>query len=219
VILAVCSVTVAPADARERIILAAERLIAEHGPEVALRDIAMAAGQRNNSAVHYHFGSRDGLIEAVVRRRQRALEVRRLELLAALETTDAPDDVGTLVGILVRPMFEVPYAEGSTHYARCLEQIRSHPTIRETGLSREFSPAVQILTARLARALVHLPPRSRLRRLESMASVMFALLADHERASESTGVTMTDDARAVDDILQMIVGLLTAPVAASTGSA
>jgi len=25
-----------------------ERLIAEHGPEVALRDIAMAAGQRNN---------------------------------------------------------------------------------------------------------------------------------------------------------------------------
>uniref|UniRef100_UPI0035C6F61D TetR family transcriptional regulator n=5 Tax=Nocardia seriolae TaxID=37332 RepID=UPI0035C6F61D len=49
-------------DARERIILAAEQLIAERGPAVPLRDIAAAAGQRNNSAIQYHFGSRDGLV-------------------------------------------------------------------------------------------------------------------------------------------------------------
>ena len=47
-------------DGRERIIVAAERLIAERGIDVPLRDIAVAADQRNNSAVQYHFGSRDG---------------------------------------------------------------------------------------------------------------------------------------------------------------
>ena len=41
-------------------------MIAEHGIEVPLRDVAAAAGQRNNSAVQYHFGSREGLVAAVV---------------------------------------------------------------------------------------------------------------------------------------------------------
>ena len=57
-------------DARTQLLLAGERLIAEFGPEVSLRDVAVAAGQRNNSAVHYHFGSRDGLIKAIIGHRQ-----------------------------------------------------------------------------------------------------------------------------------------------------
>ncbi len=55
--------------ARSDILDAAERLIAERGIQVPLRDIAVAAGQRNNSAVNYHFRNRQDLIDAIVRRR------------------------------------------------------------------------------------------------------------------------------------------------------
>ena len=54
---------------KDALLDAAERLIAEHGFEVPLRDIAKAAGQRNNSAVNYHFRSRQDLVDAVVARR------------------------------------------------------------------------------------------------------------------------------------------------------
>ncbi|MGH9136571.1 MAG: TetR/AcrR family transcriptional regulator, partial [Acidimicrobiales bacterium] len=42
--------TIAP-DAPTQLHLAAERLIAERGVDVPLRDITAAAGQRNNSAI------------------------------------------------------------------------------------------------------------------------------------------------------------------------
>jgi AcrR family transcriptional regulator len=109
------------------LLLAGEELMAERGPDVSLRDIAVAAGQRNNSAVHYHFGSRDGLVAAIVERRQRGLEARRMHLLAEHESSGEPDSVRSLIDILVRPMFDAPYAEGSIHYARFLEQVRTHP--------------------------------------------------------------------------------------------
>jgi AcrR family transcriptional regulator len=48
---------------------AAERLFAERGVEaVSLREIATAAGQRNNSSALYHFGDKRELIEAMLSR-------------------------------------------------------------------------------------------------------------------------------------------------------
>ena len=57
-------------DAKEAMIEVAEKLIGERGLDnVSMRDVASYAGQRNNSAVQYHFGSRDGLITQILRRR------------------------------------------------------------------------------------------------------------------------------------------------------
>ena len=52
---------------RERLIVAAERLFAEHGFDgVTLKQITAEAGQRNASALQYHFGSRVDLVRAIV---------------------------------------------------------------------------------------------------------------------------------------------------------
>ena len=52
---------------RERILLTAERLFAESGiGNVSLRDIGIAANQKNIGAVQYHFGDRDNLIVQIV---------------------------------------------------------------------------------------------------------------------------------------------------------
>lgn len=195
-------------DAREAIVLAAERLIAERGPGVPLRDIALEAGQRNNSAVHYHFGSRDELIQAIVERRVSSLEKRQLELLSEYESGYDGDDVRALVGVLVRPLFHVPYAQGSTHYGRFLEQVRNHPVITQAQLDLDHWPTVRMITTRLGRTLRHLPDDTRRRRLTSMSTVLFALLADEERRRELSVAEPAPEA--VREVVSMLVGLLTA---------
>lgn len=197
-------------EARDRIVLAAERLIAERGAGIPLRDIAVEAGQRNNSAVHYHFGSRDGLIQTIVERRVELLEKQQIELLTEYEDSHTTDDIRGLVNILVRPMFHVPYVDGSTHYGRFLEQVRNHAVIAQAQLDVDHWPTVRMITARLGKALRHLPGPTRRRRLASMSTVLFALLADEERRCEEAGVTMPSDSRAIGEVTDMLVGLLTA---------
>ncbi|MFT8180606.1 TetR family transcriptional regulator [Mycobacteroides chelonae] len=213
------------ADARERILQAAERLIGQHGAEVPLRDIAVAAQQRNNSAVNYHFGSRDELIAAVIERRMTTLESHRLQLIAEHEERTPTDDdsdsnaVAELVAILVRPMLTAPYAEGSTHYARFLEQVRTHPAIAKARLDHNDWPATKIITARLDKALAPLPIDIRKLRIRALATALFSLLADHERSAESHAISPGQKAEAESEIITMLTGLLTAPAAYPVGTA
>ncbi|MFI1236370.1 TetR family transcriptional regulator [Nocardia salmonicida] len=200
--------------ARERIIVAAERLIAEHGRSVPLRDIAAAAGQRNNSAIQYHFGSRDGLIEAVVEFRLATLEVRRLELLAEQAGSGRPPGLHGLLEALVVPMFELGERHGIRHYARFLEQIHPHPAVSDaTNLESAERTSVRVIMQGLDRELTTLPPRLRVRRLRALTTMLFALLADHERAAE-VGDARAGDARAWGEIIDMLAGSLAAPVSA-----
>ena len=51
---------------REAILTAAERLYAEHGVfAVSNRQVSEAAGQGNNAAVGYHFGTKTDLVRAI----------------------------------------------------------------------------------------------------------------------------------------------------------
>lgn len=191
--------------ARARILAAAEHLIAERGIDVPLRDIAVAAGQRNNSAVQYHFGGRDALVAAVIDLRMTELEARRMDMLAEHEAGGRETSLRELVAMLVAPL--VAGQQEATHYCRFLEAVRNHPAVADSvQLSRPDRAAVRIITARLQRALADLPAELREHRLRALATAMFALLADHERDRPPT-----DSTRPADDIVDMLVGLLTAP--------
>ncbi|HEX4216826.1 MAG TPA: TetR family transcriptional regulator, partial [Acidimicrobiales bacterium] len=75
---------------REQLVLAAERLFAVQGIDgVSLRKIGAEAGNANNSAVRYHFGSKQGLLQAILEYRLPGLN-RRRQLLA---TQARPDDL------------------------------------------------------------------------------------------------------------------------------
>lgn len=200
-----------PGGARERLILAAEQLIAERGPGVPLRDIAAAAGQRNNSAIQYHFGSRDGLIEAVVEYRLSDLEVRRLELLAEQAGSGA-DDVHGLLEALVLPMLELSDRAGIHYYARFFEQIHSHPVVTDVAnLDDESRTSVRVIMRELRGRLAGLPAGLLVRRLRALPTMLFALLADHERAVEA-GRVEAGRTEAWGEIVDMLAGALTAPV-------
>ena len=72
-------------DTANHMLDTAERLFAETSIDrVSLREIVRASGQANLSAAHYHFGSRDALIGALLARRIRAINVIRHQWLDAL---------------------------------------------------------------------------------------------------------------------------------------
>jgi hypothetical protein len=105
-------------------------------------------------------------------------------------------------------MFHVPYEDGASHYARFLEQVRT----LLTGQQLDFSqwPASKIITTRLQRALGDRSAEVRHLRLASMATVMFALMADAERRADAAGERLSLDFPGLTDIITMLVGLLTA---------
>ncbi|MFC8043311.1 TetR/AcrR family transcriptional regulator [Nocardia sp. NPDC057353] len=87
---------------RERILTSAERLLLEAGYDrVSIRAVCAAAGV-NPAAVHYHFGSKEALVAALLEARLGPLWQTALDDLAA----DAPD-VPAVVAALVAPLAEL----------------------------------------------------------------------------------------------------------------
>jgi len=92
--------------AREAILDTAERLFAEQGIEaVSLRAINTEAGY-SVAALHYHFGTRERLIDELIERRQDPILERRQALLEALAQEEKPD-IHRITEALVLPMAEL----------------------------------------------------------------------------------------------------------------
>lgn len=88
---------------RERIFREAERLFAEHGfDRVSMRDLTVAAGV-NLAAVNYHYGSKDGLLMAIFRRRATELNRERAQLLQQVTEGEGPFEVRAVLGALITP--------------------------------------------------------------------------------------------------------------------
>jgi AcrR family transcriptional regulator len=98
-------------DTRERLLRVALRLFAEHGIDrISLKMISDEAGNRNKSAVGYHFQSKQGLIEAVFRRLERDLGPTMTSALARLESgrhEGLPISVSHVVISLLDPVFRL----------------------------------------------------------------------------------------------------------------
>jgi AcrR family transcriptional regulator len=90
----------APDVAREEILDAAERRLVDGGPEAVRVQLVARDVGLTDAAVHYHFGSREGLLEALLRRAGRRLKG---EIREATRSWDADTlDVGKLVAIMER---------------------------------------------------------------------------------------------------------------------
>ena len=187
---------------RRELIDTAERLIAEQGPAVSLRQVVTAAGQRNSAAIRYHFGTREGLIAAVVDERQTLFEPRRLEMLTALEVSDEVTPRALLEALLT-PVFDHQRAPMPSYHARFMEKIRDFPGVVLTH--RRDWTATTLILHRLTSAEVEAPTEVRAARTRGLISVVFALLADLEREPFSTPGARTV---AEQTTLDMILGVI-----------
>jgi AcrR family transcriptional regulator len=131
-----------------QLLLTAERLFAEHGfAGVSLRQIGIESGSSNNSAVHYHYGSKERLVEAIFDYRTPTLLQRRQLLKARLH----PGDLRARLEVHLLPVFELAES-GEGSYLSFLEQLERSPTSRSllqppqaTTSQAEFVADIQAL--------------------------------------------------------------------------
>lgn len=143
---------------RAALIEAAERLFAEIGVEaVSTRQIGAAIGSLNTNVVAYHFGSKDGLIEAVFHHRLPVIDHRRGELLAEADKAGEGANITTLLGVFALPLFEQTDGAGQHNYARFLIGLeRSGMMAARAQVAPDF-PETDRLTRRMAALL---PPEA-----------------------------------------------------------
>lgn len=107
----------------------AERLFAEHGVEhVPLTRIVASSKQKNRSALHYHFGSRDGVLAAVLNRRLGHINGLRHAMLD--DAAGSANPVAGTVRALVAPLGHIALAEPwGADYLSVLAQVSFHPRL------------------------------------------------------------------------------------------
>ena len=112
-------------ETRARLLAEAERQFAEVGIwQSAMGNIVRPAGQRTASALTYHFGSREGVLDAILAEHGNPIDTHRGELLAALQLEPtASADVRPLVSALVRPMTAVLAYPRGRRYVRIVAQL------------------------------------------------------------------------------------------------
>ena len=160
-----------------RLILSAEQLFAHRGIDgVSLREIAAAAGQGNNSAVRYHFGSKEGLILAVTEYRVAQLDVPRQLMLAAAERAGRLQDIVTLFEILCLPQVDLvdetgkhPYAHFMTEF---LTRYRPRGVAHSSDIVSDSSIGLRRLVGLIRRQMGHVPKQFVTDRIE-LCHLMF----------------------------------------------
>lgn len=188
----------------------AEKLFAQKGVSgVSLREISAAAGQKNHSAAGYHFGTIDGLVDAILWRHSEPIQ-RSYEL-----AMDAADRVGGLsaedvLKTLVRPIVaKLADADGGPEYLAICAQlaIGDQPPLeaRAVGntptITRMWSP----LLSRVAVGGDRLPLR-----IAATASTIYLSTLQYGRLKRAGAVDLDADAF-VDDLAGILLALITRP--------
>jgi len=193
---------------RQSLMRSAERLFAERGVQsVSLREIAVAAGQRNHSAAVYHFGDKRELIECVLERHSDPLQAGWLKELSRLDQANV-GSVAELVAIMVRSIVaKLDDADGGREYlAICAELIsnRAYP-ILQMRVSR--GPGALEIGRRLAAQVAHLPMELTVLRMTRLAAVLYSSISEYARMSETSSETTRD--ALVEDLVGSMVALIT----------
>ena len=198
---------------RARLEVEAERLFAEVGIwQVRVREIVAAAHQRNASAVTYHFGSREGLLERILAHHGESIDAHRGQLLAGLEGEASTRSV---VDALVAPMVACLENDRGRRYVRIVAQLA------DRFADWRHAPA-DLAAPNLSRALdlledrpEHLSSVVRRERLVAMMQLMTSSLAERARILDGGASPALDARHYQKNLADMLVGLLEAPAAAA----
>lgn len=209
--------TVAAATTKEALVLTAERLFALHGIDgVPVRQILLAAGAANKSAVQYHFESRDGLVRAILENRAPYLNERRRVLWA-----QAPaGDLRAAIEAQFLPVAELGELEGSC-YLTFVEQLdlrRDHADHSFDQVPPDIQARYHDFEERVGELLPDIPDAVRTRRLLHATALNLHVCAARERGLRR-GEPQIPLGVHVNELLDLLIGLLTAEVSDETRSA
>lgn len=199
-------------DTRTALLQSAQRLIAERGlGTVSVRDITRAAGARNPSAVHYHFGNVEALIKEVFIQRYRAIEAERALRLAKVDEADPARRLVALLAAAIAPFTESCFDEEGRSYVRFCLQFSSDPRFNLLELVTEYGmPSLISLRAQVAECLPDIPHGVLNARLRHAFSISLVQAADYVRQLEA-GLEITAET-AVREASAALAGYIAAKV-------
>jgi AcrR family transcriptional regulator len=201
-----------PETTRDKLLRAALHLMARQGIDVPLRDINELAGQRNASALHYHFGGRPELLTAIIDR-YRLSDEEHAAIEAELRA--GPHAIREVVEGLVRRSCAWLATPDGRDYIRFVFQFVVRLPLREQLLEGTEAPSLASVRAQadlIHEALPDLPER--IVRERAVASLDLVLLQVAERAriiDDEDGRGLLDEDEWILNLVDMATGLLTAP--------
>jgi AcrR family transcriptional regulator len=168
-------------DTRLALMRAAEQLFSQQGVDrVSLREIAIAAGQRNVSAATYHFGSKRELIEAILERH--SLPVQDSWAPAFAQDPEHRLGLHELLELLVRPMVaKIDDPDGGRCYLELSAELVASRSFPMMGMRVATTPGTQEMAKRIAAHGAEVAPMIRVIRSTRLASVLFGSIGDYLR--------------------------------------
>jgi AcrR family transcriptional regulator len=146
---------------RERILDSAERLFADHGFEGASIRAIVEAARVNLAAVHYHFRSKEALLEAVLTRRISVVNEARLHSLEQAEAAAAPHapSVEQVLRAFIVPTVEFAQrTQAGGTFVQLMSRMFTEPQFSLTDfLGRKFGDMIARFSNALVQALPELP--------------------------------------------------------------
>lgn len=198
--------------ARALMLDVAEELCGSRGlNSVSLREIAAAAGQRNNSAVRYHFRDKDGLIDALMYDRIGKVEARRqalVERVDALSSCSAEE----LLHLLWQPLLDLDESRQTHRFVRFLLAYQfqvggqRHPIAADPTRHQTSGAILSALHERFS----HLSAQQFGYRITLMAVMFWSAVAMHDEAALAANQVWSTKF-SLQETIKLVVAALSAP--------
>lgn len=208
------------ASTRDALIAAGLELFAAHGVySTPLSKIVGAAGQRNTSALHYHFAvdgldARHGLLFAIIDAQNASIEAERREMLDTVEAQGASGDLRRIVWAYVQPQAgRLTTIEGRRFLSIVSQLVDLFDRWDEDP---ERTPPEAMRAFRLIeRALPPtLPAHLRRERVARFVEMVSESLGARARRLQKSRSGRVDHEAYVANLIDMAVGALAAPTSA-----
>ena len=203
---------------RDKLLDVAERLFAERGIDaVSLNSIARGARQLNASVMQYHFGSKGGVIEAILDRRMAEINRRRDARVARIDPSERREALRRVAEAMVLPFAEHLSDEGGSRYLRFVAQVtfNADRSVFEMVRGRHDS-AVRRIAELVQEVRSDLPPEVVRHRLALATNLVLFGIGEREKlrmAGRRSGVARLATDAFLADLQSTIVALLDAPAA------
>jgi AcrR family transcriptional regulator len=170
-----------------------------------MSDVVRDAGQANDSAVGYHFGSRQGLLEAIVAKHVAEMDRRRT-------LPPREDGLRALVDAIVAPTADLLATADGRDFLRITEQLadwsgigsgRPAEPLRGTVIGTQLEALMRRLGDRIGMSLSR-------ERVALMVTFLTGALAARARSVESGARQRMSQQRFVDHLVDVLTGGLTA---------
>ncbi len=143
-------------DTQTRLLDAAEALIAMHGVSgTSLREITEKAGV-NLALVKYHFGSKEGLLESVLKRRLEPINAHRIRLLDEVERKHAGGKlpIEDVLTALIQPAVEIGLSgKSGSQFLKLFGRVFSEPASCMQLIRTQMGPMIKRFDAAFDKAL------------------------------------------------------------------